>query len=40
MAKDKSASTNIQSGDLQDDTALLIGKKTNGSKKVSQHKEV
>ena len=40
MANDKSTSTNVQSSDLQDDKALVIGKKAKGRKKVSQHKEV
>ena len=38
MAIDKFASTNIQSSDLQDDMALVIGKETKERKKVSQHK--
>ena len=38
MANDKSASTNVQSSDLQDDMTLVIGKETKGRKKVSWHK--
>ena len=38
MANDKFASTNVQSSDLQDDMALVIGKETKARKKMSQHK--